>query len=69
MAYLYHSNGYNEGYSSTDIKETGKNWKIKKIAKLDDDKLLAFMEELRELNVLRSTDDSHYLFSKFSFFQ
>ena len=69
MAYLYHSNGYNEGYSSTDIKETGKNLEIKKIAKLDDDKLLAFMEELRELNVLRSTDDSHYLFSKFSFFQ
>ena len=27
------------------------------------------MEELKELNVLRSTDDSHYLFSKFSFFQ
>lgn len=69
MAYLYHSNGYNEGYSSTDIKETGKNLEITKIAKLDDDKLLAFMEELRELNVLRSTDDSHYLFSKFSFFQ
>lgn len=69
MAYLYHSNGYNEGYSSIDIKETGKNLGITKIAKLDDDKLLAFMEELRELNVLRSTDDSHYLFSKFSFFQ
>lgn len=69
MAYLYHSNGYNEGYSSIDIKETGKNLEITKIAKLDDDKLLSFMEELRELNVLRSTDDSHYLFSKFSFFQ
>ena len=69
MAYLYHSNGYNEGYSSTDIRETGKNLEITKIAKLDDDRLLAFMEELRELNVLRSTDDSHYLFSKFSFFQ
>ena len=42
---------------------------ISKIAGLDDDKLIAFMEELKELNVLRSTDDSHYLFSKFSFFQ
>lgn len=69
MAYLYHGNGYNEGYSASDIKDAGKALDISKIAKLDDDKLIAFMEELKELNVLRSTDDSHYLFSKFSFFQ
>lgn len=69
MAYLYHGNGYNEGYSASDIKEAGKTLDISKIAGLDDDKLIAFMEELKELNVLRSTDDSHYLFSKFSFFQ
>lgn len=69
MAYLYHGNGYNEGYSATDIKEAGKYLDIAKIAKLDDEKLYAFMEELKELNVLRSTDETHYLFSKFSFFQ
>ncbi len=69
MAYLYHGNGYNEGYSALDIKEAGKELDIAKIARLDDDKLIAFMEELKELNVLRSTDDTHYLFSKFSFFQ
>lgn len=69
MAYLYHGNGYNEGYSASDIKDAGKTLDISKIARLDDDKLIAFMEELKELNVLRSTDDSHYLFSKFSFFQ
>lgn len=69
MAYLYHDNGYNEGYSASDIKNAGTTLDITKIAKLDDDKLIAFMEELKELNVLRSTDDSHYLFSKFSFFQ
>jgi len=69
MAYLYHGNGYNEGYSASDIKEAGKTLDISKIAGLDDDKLIAFMEELKELNVLRSTDDTHYLFSKFSFFQ
>lgn len=69
MAYLYHGNGYNEGYSAADIKEAGKYLDIAKIAKLDDDKLYAFMEELKELNVLRSTDETHYLFSKFSFFQ
>ena len=69
MAYLYHNNGYNEGYSVADIKEAGKDIGIAKIAKLDNDKLFAFMEELKELNVLRSTDDNHYLFTRFSFFQ
>ena len=69
MAYLYHNNGYNEGYSAEAIKNAGQNLSIAKIANLDNDKLSAFMEELKELNVLRSTDDSHYLFSKFSFFQ
>lgn len=69
MAYLYYSNGYNEGYSAEDIKNAGKNLDIAKIAELNDDKLSAFMEELKELNVLRSTDDTHYLFTRFTFFQ
>ena len=69
MAYMYHNNGYNDGYSSSDVKEAGRNLGIAKIANLDDDKLSAFMEELKELNVLRSTDNSRYLFTRFSFFQ
>jgi len=69
MAYMYHNNGYNDGYSSNDVKETGKTLGIAKIANLDDDKLSVFMEELKELNVLRSTDNSRYLFTRFSFFQ
>ncbi len=69
MAYMYHNNGYNDGYSARNVKDTGKNLGISKIANLDDDKLSAFMEELKELNVLRSTDDSRYLFTRFSFFQ
>lgn len=69
MAYLYHTNGYNDGYSAEDIKNAGKNLDIAKIAKLNDDKLSVFMEELKELNVLRSTDDTRYLFTRFTFFQ
>lgn len=69
MAYLYHSNGYNDGYSVQDIRNAGKNLGIARIAGLGEDKLSAFMEELKELNVLRSTDNSHYLFTRFSFFQ
>ena len=69
MAYLYHQNGYNEGYSAEDIHNTGSELDINKISDLEIVKLSAFMEELKELNVLRSTDDTHYLFTRFTFFQ
>ena len=69
MAYLYHSNGYSAGYSAADVKVTGADLGISRIASLDESKLAAFMEELKELNVLRSTDDTHYLFTRVAFFQ
>ncbi|MDD7284143.1 MAG: hypothetical protein PUG98_09600 [Clostridium sp.] len=69
MAFLYHNNGYNEGYSAADIKNVGNELEIAKIANLDNTKLVSFMEELKELNVLRNTDETHYLFSRFTFFQ
>lgn len=69
MAYLYHSNGYSAGYSAADVKAAGTDLGISRIASLDESKLTAFMEELKELNVLRSTDDTHYLFTRVAFFQ
>lgn len=69
MAYLYHSNGYNEGYSAADIKSAGIELEIEKISNLENAKLESFMEELKELNVLRNTDETHYLFTRFTFFQ
>lgn len=69
LAYLYHGNGYNEGYSAKDIIDTCSALEIAKIADLGMDKMSALLEELRELNVLRSTDEMHYLFTRFSFFQ
>lgn len=69
MAYLYHANGYSTGYSVEDVKRIGSELDITKISNLDDTKLAAFMEELEELNVLRRTDETHYLFTRFTFFQ
>lgn len=69
MAYLYHNNGYNSGYSAADIREVGSEFGISGIASLEETKLAAFMEEMKELNVLRSTDETHYLFTRVSFFQ
>lgn len=69
MAYVCHEKGYNDGYSVQDIKDAGMDLGIKEITNLGSDKLSALMEELKELNVLRSTDNSHYLFTRYSFFQ
>ncbi len=69
MAYLYYSNGYSEGYSAEDILSTAQDLSIKGIRELSADGVSALMEELKELNVLRSTDDTHFLFARFTFFQ
>lgn len=69
MAYLYHNESKTEGYTALDIKKAGESFGISKISGLDDTKLTAFMEELKELNVLRSTDEYHYLFTRLSFLQ
>ncbi|MCD8120268.1 MAG: hypothetical protein LUE29_12480 [Lachnospiraceae bacterium] len=69
LAYLYHNNGYNVGYSAEDIKRAGDELEIAKIAALDNARIGSFMEELKELNVLRTTDELHYLFTRFTFFQ
>lgn len=69
MAFLYHNNGYSAGYSAADIKKAGVELEIAKIATLENAKLESLMEELKELNVLRNTDETHYLFTRFTFFQ
>lgn len=69
MAFLYHNNGYNEGYTAADIRKAGTELSITRIAKMDEVRLAAFMEEMKELNVLRSTDEKHYLFTRVTFFQ
>ena len=69
MAYLYHNNGYSAGYTAEDVRKAGEDLSIAKISGMDETRLGAFMEELKELNVLRSTDDTHYLFTRVTFFQ
>ena len=69
MAYLYHNNGYSAGYTAEDVRKAGEDLSIAKISGMEETRLGAFMEELKELNVLRSTDDTHYLFTRVTFFQ
>lgn len=69
IAQLYHENGYNSGYTPSDVFEEGSFLAVSKIMNLNIEKLTALMEELCELNVLRKTSDNEYLFNRFSFFQ
>ena len=69
MAYLYHENGYSRGYDAHDIKKVSEEFEITKISELSIDKLNAFLEELKDLNIFRNTDATHYLFARLNFYQ
>lgn len=69
MAWLYHNEGLNASYTANDIKRVGEDFGIKKLAESDIDKLENLMEELKDLNVLRDTEDKHFRFTRFTFFQ
>lgn len=69
MAYLYHENGYSRGYDANDIKKISEELGITKISELSIDKLNAFLEELKDLNIFRNTDATHYLFARLNFYQ
>lgn len=69
MAYLYHENGYSKGYDANDIQTVSEELGITKISKLSIDELNAFLEELKDLNIFRNTDATHYLFARFNFYQ
>ena len=69
MALLYHEKGYKNGFLPEEVYDEGCGYGIAKISNLKIDKLVAFMEELEELNVLRKTSEKAYLFNRYSFFQ
>lgn len=69
LAWLYHNEESKSGYSAEDIKRIGSEYGIRKLADLDISKLENFCEELKELNVLRKTEEHRYLFTRFTFFQ
>ena len=69
LASLYHDNGYSNGYSADDILKEGQNLGIEKIADIGIDKLIVFLDELCELNVLRRISAGKFVFNRYSFFQ
>jgi hypothetical protein len=69
VASLYRNHYTSEGYSVTEVIQTGRDYGVEKISALSEDKVFALMEEMRELNVLRMVDEKKYLFASYHFFE
>ena len=69
MAYLYRERDSVAGHSAKDIRALSAELNIRRICEMPVEKLSALMEELIELNVLRRSDPTHYLFARYTFFQ
>ena len=68
-AYNYHNNKGQNGCGADDIVHIAEDFGIEKISSLSIDKVLALMEEMRELNILQKVRDGRYRFARHSFCQ
>ncbi len=69
VAYHYHENKEQNGCSARDLQELAETFDINKLSMMEENKVLALMEEMRELNVLQHTGDGRYRFARHSFCQ
>lgn len=69
VAYHYHENRSSNGCNAQELMQLADAFSIRKITALDEEKLTALMEEMRELNVLQHTGDGCYRFTRHSFCQ
>ena len=69
IAFHYHNNKEQNGCSPDDIMDIAASYEITKISSLSNDKILALMEEMRELNVLQQVRNGNYRFARHSFCQ
>ena len=72
MAYLYHENGTggaSDGYTADDLIAKAENLEIEQFYELPRETVTALMEDLTELNILRTTTADKYLFMRYAFFQ
>lgn len=69
VAYHYHENKSSNGCNAQELMHLADAFSVKKITTLDEEKLTALMEEMRELNVLQYTGDGCYRFTRHSFCQ
>lgn len=68
-AYHYHKVKTQNGCSVTDLIELSEAFEIEKLLALGEEKLVALMEEMQELNVLQHMGNGRYRFARHSFCQ
>lgn len=68
MASLYHKEG-SRGFLPEEIAKAAEEYEFEQFRTLTRERLVAFLEELAELNVLRGNADGRYFFNRYSFFQ
>lgn len=69
IASCYHHRKQKNGCNAEDILLLAEEFSIRKITDLGKEKVLALMEEMRELNILQLVGDGRYRFARYSFCQ
>ncbi|WP_044975891.1 DUF4795 domain-containing protein [Ruminococcus sp. HUN007] len=69
MAYCNYTSDSTDGCYAEDIYKTAEDYDVHKIKNIDIDKLMALMDELCELNILRKNPNGKYLFARYNFLQ
>ncbi len=69
IAYLYHENDNDDGYSMEDLRVAAADFDIRIITDISSENLASLLEDLCELNILRKTAKGKYLFTRYTFFQ
>ena len=68
IASLYHKNGGGRGCTPDEIAQEAEEYEFEQFRTLPRERLKAFLDELTELNVLRTSGDG-YCFNRYPFFQ
>ncbi len=68
-AYHYHNKDGQNGFSVQNIRDLAEEFNIALVKKTTDVQLRAFMEEMRELNILQRVDNTRYRFARYNFYQ
>ena len=69
LAYHYHNNKEQNGCNVIELIQLADMLGIGKIAVMEEEKLSALLEEMRELNIVQHTGDGRYRFARHSFCQ
>ena len=69
VAYLYYEKSGKSGYTPEDVMALADEFGLEKLTSLTLEQISALMEEMKEMNILRTTSTGNYLFARYNFFR